>query len=62
MLDTKVTRDEVAERPGLPVREVKRPKQDTTTSAAERPDESAAVDDSARAGAYDVDRSDDAAA
>lgn len=62
MLDTKVTRDEVAERLGLPVREVKRPKRDTATSTAERPDESPAVDDSARADEYDVDRSDDAAA
>ncbi|WP_420367102.1 hypothetical protein [Curtobacterium sp. L1-20] len=35
MLDTKVSRDEVAERLGIPVREVKRPKATTTRSAAD---------------------------
>ncbi|TDW64162.1 hypothetical protein EDF51_11526 [Curtobacterium sp. PhB25] len=62
MLDTKVTRDEVAERLGLPVREVKRPKRGTATSTAERPDELPAVDDSARADECDVDRGEDPAA
>lgn len=62
MLDTKVTRDEVAERLGLPVREVKRPKRDATTAVAVRADEAAAGDDGVRAHEYDVDRSEDAAA
>lgn len=62
MLDTKVTRDEVAERLGLHVREVKRPKRDATTAVAVRADEAAAGDDAVRAHEYDVDRSEDAAA
>lgn len=41
MLDTKVTRDEVAERLGIPVREVKRTKTKAETDAANGGDEAA---------------------
>lgn len=38
MLDTKVSRDEVAERLGVPVREVKRPRRDRPTASSEADD------------------------